>query len=338
MNEYESKDLHESLRIAEKVLADAMIVPDEPIESMDEVIEQLDSKFLDIFSDVETKDVVRKPEYWNAPYGTPITPGMRAALRARKAGGKKPSGRATRARSTTQRSSNSRMHGTPVWTDTLRTKPANQRPRWKFNGEPHVPDSRNFPKEPNTGFAHMPISEVPVGSQVHLFGTGKLEKVGSPVDTGNGDVYGRVWDSKLREWVRIDPKHKVPVATIPHGKSTHKNWQNSSLHKKAKVNNWQFNGEPHTPEPDNFPYQDGYTLMPICELPVGSYIRDDGDEREYRVGSPVDNGNGDVVGRYYDGQQWVYVGPTTRMKVYSIPRGKLTSSTWKKSSLHTPSE
>lgn len=77
--------------------------------------------------------------------------------------------------------------------------------------------------------------------------------------------------------------------------------------------------------PGEFPYGDGANqetapTMPISALPVGSEIWFQG--KKYKVGKPQDNGDGDVVSKWWDGQQWDYVQPETEFKVATVPDGK----------------
>lgn len=61
-------------------------------------------------------------------------------------------------------------------------------------------------------------------------------------------------------------------------------------------------------------------VIPISDLPTGSEVWSNG--KVFRVGKPVVNDDGSVVGKYWDGTQWDYVQPDTQFSVASIPSGK----------------
>lgn len=73
--------------------------------------------------------------------------------------------------------------------------------------------------------------------------------------------------------------------------------------------------------------------VPIRLLPVGAEV----EVRDYQrgilhktVGTPVDNGDGDIVGKYRDiANEWDYVSPSTTFNLGRVPSNKSVSPRWK---------
>ena len=76
-----------------------------------------------------------------------------------------------------------------------------------------------------------------------------------------------------------------------------------------------------SPVPLLSPARSGEKQVPIKRIPVGSRVVGFGGKLR-KVGSPIKNDDGSIVGRYWDGSQWDYVQPETRFDVYDVPHGK----------------
>jgi hypothetical protein len=150
-------------------------------------------------------------------------------------------------------------------------------------------------------------------------------KRGEPISRTNFDP--EEWGNFAYDDVFYDTKDEVE-------KLRENNWSEEKIRdwRKDSIRDWESKSRTR-------PSQSYEKNVPIRLLPVGTMVevydgRRMGGVTSRAVGAPVDNGGGDIVGKYRDIiNAWDYVGPDTNFDLEHVPADKNLSNHWKAANL-----